>query len=307
VDEPLLSGTGDVSKDCSEGELEGWAQVLAKWRQVGLGPDAAPKALGPLVRAHGIPEALRGEVWQLLAGAAQDPGAAQAYRLLLARDCPCEGVIQRDVHRTFPAHDFFRESGGAGQDSLYKICKVCDNIRHKFLLENVTFNNAEVAHLKLVGNASFGSVFFFIEAFPRLLPLLNNESRDNAWDALEVEFAELQAHGVSGRLLNEERCGVRSSEVGRIANIDGRLRFGRVAKRIRQIVVIPFGNAECERIFSAVKKTNTFRFSLSNKTLGDLFMVKGYQSGQCYEQAYLEKFLRLAKSATAKSPKTVKQ
>uniref|UniRef100_A0A131XQY4 Putative rab gtpase-activating protein 1 n=3 Tax=Ixodes ricinus TaxID=34613 RepID=A0A131XQY4_IXORI len=123
VDEPLLSGTGDVSKDCSEGELEGWAQVLAKWRQAGLGPDAAPRALGPLVRAHGIPEALRGEVWQLLAGAAQDPGAAQAYRLLLARDCPCEGVIQRDVHRTFPAHDFFRESGGAGQDSLYKICK----------------------------------------------------------------------------------------------------------------------------------------------------------------------------------------
>lgn len=120
VDEPLLSGTGEVSKDCSAGELEGWAQVLSRWRQAGLeaGP---PKALGPLVRATGIPEALRGEVWQLLAGAAQDPQAAQAYRLLLARDCPCEGVIQRDLHRTFPAHEFFRDA--AGQDALYKICK----------------------------------------------------------------------------------------------------------------------------------------------------------------------------------------
>lgn len=122
VDEPLLSGTGLVSKDCSEGELEGWATALAKWRQAGLG-QSAPRSLWPLVRGSGIPEALRGEVWQLLAGAAQDPQAAQAYRLLLARDCPCDGVIQRDVHRTFPAHEFFRESGGAGQDSLYKICK----------------------------------------------------------------------------------------------------------------------------------------------------------------------------------------
>lgn len=120
LDEPLLSGTGEVSKDCSADELEGWAQVLARWRQAGLevGP---PKALGPLVRAAGVPEALRGEVWQLLAGAAQDPHATQAYRLLLARDCPCEGVIQRDLHRTFPAHEFFRDT--AGQDALYKICK----------------------------------------------------------------------------------------------------------------------------------------------------------------------------------------
>ncbi|KAL3189670.1 hypothetical protein MRX96_021138 [Rhipicephalus microplus] len=111
------SAAGDID---SADELEGWAQVLSRWRQAGLeaGP---PKTLGPLVRAQGIPEALRGEVWQLLAGAAQDPHAAQAYRLLLARDCPCESVIQRDLHRTFPAHEFFRDA--AGQDALYKICK----------------------------------------------------------------------------------------------------------------------------------------------------------------------------------------
>ncbi|KAH9369848.1 hypothetical protein HPB48_004026 [Haemaphysalis longicornis] len=120
LEEPLLSGTGEVSKDCPAHELEDWAQVLDLWRKAGLeaGP---PKALGPLVRAAGVPEALRGEVWQLLAGAAQDPQAAQAYRLLLTRDCPCEGVIQRDLHRTFPAHEFFRDA--AGQDALYKICK----------------------------------------------------------------------------------------------------------------------------------------------------------------------------------------
>ena len=40
------------------------------------------------------------------------------------QDSPSEAVIQRDVNRTFPAHDFFKESGGLGQDSLYRISKV---------------------------------------------------------------------------------------------------------------------------------------------------------------------------------------
>lgn len=30
----------------------------------------------------------------------------------------------RDIHRTFPAHDYFKESQGKGQQSLYKISKV---------------------------------------------------------------------------------------------------------------------------------------------------------------------------------------
>lgn len=34
-----------------------------------------------------------------------------------------ESVIQRDINRTFPAHAFFKQSGGLGQDSLYRISK----------------------------------------------------------------------------------------------------------------------------------------------------------------------------------------
>ena len=39
------------------------------------------------------------------------------------QDSNCENVIQRDINRTFPAHDFFKEAGGLGQDSLYRISK----------------------------------------------------------------------------------------------------------------------------------------------------------------------------------------
>lgn len=40
------------------------------------------------------------------------------------QDSAQEAIITRDIHRTFPAHDYFKDSDGDGQDSLYKICKV---------------------------------------------------------------------------------------------------------------------------------------------------------------------------------------
>lgn len=42
----------------------------------------------------------------------------------MLQDSAQEAVITRDIHRTFPAHDYFKDSDGDGQDSLYKICKV---------------------------------------------------------------------------------------------------------------------------------------------------------------------------------------
>lgn len=39
------------------------------------------------------------------------------------QESPNEQVILRDINRTFPAHDYFKETGGVGQDTLYKISK----------------------------------------------------------------------------------------------------------------------------------------------------------------------------------------
>ncbi|KAL8585574.1 hypothetical protein ACOMHN_050333 [Nucella lapillus] len=120
TDEPLLSGSGNVSKEVKDCNLlEAWAEVLTRWHG---NLAVRPKQVTGLVR-KGIPEALRGEVWQLLAGAHDNGQLLEAYRILITKDSPCEAVIQRDVNRTFPAHDFFKESGGVGQDSLYRISK----------------------------------------------------------------------------------------------------------------------------------------------------------------------------------------
>jgi len=117
-DEPLLSGSGAVHKECSEEELGSWADLLSKWK----GVTPRPKQLPGLVR-KGIPEPLRGQVWQMMAGVKENDELLECYKHLLKKESPTEQVIVWDIHRTFPAHEYFKSSGGEGQEMLYKISK----------------------------------------------------------------------------------------------------------------------------------------------------------------------------------------
>lgn len=82
TDEPLLSGSGIVSKEVKDGNLlEAWAEVLTRWHS---NLSVRPKQVTGLVR-KGIPEALRGEVWQLLAGCQDTEQLLEQYRVLITK------------------------------------------------------------------------------------------------------------------------------------------------------------------------------------------------------------------------------
>uniref|UniRef100_A0A182WJI3 Rab-GAP TBC domain-containing protein n=1 Tax=Anopheles minimus TaxID=112268 RepID=A0A182WJI3_9DIPT len=119
-DEPLLSGTGEVSKNCTTALLDEWQGIILEWYHDG--PEKRPKNLPHLVRM-GIPEALRGTVWQRLACVENRTEMLDSYRVLITKETSCETVIQRDINRTFPAHKSFKENGGTGQENLYKVSK----------------------------------------------------------------------------------------------------------------------------------------------------------------------------------------
>lgn len=70
----------------------------------------------------GIPFSLRGMMWQLFSGS-KDDALEEQYRELLNETSSHEKLIQRDLARTFPGHDYFKERGGDGQEGLFNVVK----------------------------------------------------------------------------------------------------------------------------------------------------------------------------------------
>ena len=102
--------------------------TLDLWNRLVLSPQtlAATSPLD-LQRAllSGIPPPLRGTIWQILS-ASKNPDLEQVYtNVLLSTTSPQEKLIRKDIARTFPKQDFFRQqpSGSGGQESLFNVCK----------------------------------------------------------------------------------------------------------------------------------------------------------------------------------------
>ncbi|KAI0979903.1 hypothetical protein GJ496_005333, partial [Pomphorhynchus laevis] len=72
----------------------------------------------------GIPDSLRSEIWYRLSC---QPNCCNdlldTYRKLISMESSSDLAIERDLARTFPAHEYFRKSNGAGQKCLFRICK----------------------------------------------------------------------------------------------------------------------------------------------------------------------------------------
>ncbi|KAM5256980.1 ecotropic viral integration site 5 protein homolog isoform 4-T4 [Ctenodactylus gundi] len=95
-----------------------WGRIVNEWEDVHKKKE---KQVKELVR-KGIPHHFRAIVWQLLCSAQSMPVKDQ-YSELLKMTSPCEKLIRRDIARTYPEHNFFKEKDSLGQEVLFNVMK----------------------------------------------------------------------------------------------------------------------------------------------------------------------------------------
>ncbi|MEQ2198597.1 ecotropic viral integration site, partial [Xenoophorus captivus] len=109
-----------------------WGRIVNEWEEVRKKKEKQLKVRLVLVTTYevmdlvrkGIPHHFRAIVWQLLCNAQNMPIKDQ-YSELLKMTSPCEKLIRRDIARTYPEHEFFKEKDSLGQEVLFNVMKVC--------------------------------------------------------------------------------------------------------------------------------------------------------------------------------------
>ncbi|CAK9320059.1 unnamed protein product [Citrullus colocynthis] len=126
------SSSDALTKNRSTHVNEREERRVRKWRKmIGVGGSdwkhyvrRKPHVVKRRIR-KGIPDCLRGLVWQLISGSRDlllmNPGVYE--QLVIYETSASELDIIRDISRTFPSHVFFQQRHGPGQRSLYNVLK----------------------------------------------------------------------------------------------------------------------------------------------------------------------------------------
>ncbi|KAF2136948.1 uncharacterized protein K452DRAFT_329463 [Aplosporella prunicola CBS 121167] len=99
-------------------ELEFWAALV---RDYPTTAQRLPTLTANKIRA-GIPGPLRGVTWLSMAGA-RDRAIEERYDQLSSESSPYENLIGKDIGRSFPGVDMFRDPEGEGQKMLARVLK----------------------------------------------------------------------------------------------------------------------------------------------------------------------------------------
>ncbi|GAA5798655.1 rab-GTPase-TBC domain-containing protein [Helicostylum pulchrum] len=112
-EEPVINTIKDEEQDT---DWAFWSKVISGYNNFS---QSEIKLLSFQIQ-QGIPSALRGTIWPLLAKKV-DNGLQDHYIQLLKQDSVYEKAITRDLHRTFPHHPYFQSA--VGQESLFNVVK----------------------------------------------------------------------------------------------------------------------------------------------------------------------------------------
>lgn len=176
---------------------------------------------------------------------------------------------------------------------------ILDYIYHSFPHKSDTLINAEVINVSAIASSDFSKLKYFINKFPAIIMKEEDESKEVAIDILQAQFCQLQMDDLPSNIMEESRIDTQWKLISDLKNEMGEKKYGRLAKTMLSLLVIPHSNAECERTFSQIRKIKTdFRASLSNKNLENLLIVKCSKKVKCFEENFSSEFLKKAKSAT---------
>ncbi|KAI1151864.1 rab-GTPase-TBC domain-containing protein [Nemania diffusa] len=107
-------------------DLEFYMALVKDYQQTAA---RLPTLLSNKIR-KGIPPPLRGVVWQSMAGA-RDTLLLEQFDRLSGESSPYEGIIGKDLGRSFPGVDMFRDPDGDGQRMLGRVLKCFSLYDHK--------------------------------------------------------------------------------------------------------------------------------------------------------------------------------
>ncbi|KAM7542311.1 hypothetical protein Aperf_G00000005615 [Anoplocephala perfoliata] len=114
---PSFINTGSNAPPSTITLCQQWINVIENWDQY----SKKKSFLGELIRM-GIPDDFRSKIWQLCTGAYDSP-TKQKYYECLQEISPFERAINRDISRTYPKHEFFKDKESVGQQSLFNVMK----------------------------------------------------------------------------------------------------------------------------------------------------------------------------------------
>lgn len=107
-------------------DLEFYAALVQDYKRTA---QRLPTLLSKKIRA-GIPPPLRGVVWQSMSGA-RDFTLEEEYDRLCGEQSPYMEIIGKDLGRSFPGVEMFRDPNGDGQRMLGKVLKAFSLYDHK--------------------------------------------------------------------------------------------------------------------------------------------------------------------------------
>ena len=99
-------------------ELEFWAALVVDYPQTA---QRLPTLTSKKIRC-GVPPPLRGVVWISIAGA-RDQLLEEEFDKLCGESSPYENLIGKDIGRSFPSVEMFRDPTGEGQQMLGRVLK----------------------------------------------------------------------------------------------------------------------------------------------------------------------------------------